>query len=87
VFQSFKNNVKRCPAFAIWGLDRMDERGRTRGNTELQKKVNPHVIFQFSWASALIYEKHTINDMLLFAGVSDYIDLGRPNVMYLIKAK
>jgi hypothetical protein len=49
--------------------------------------VNPHVIFQFSWANALDYEKRAVDDMSLFAGVSDYIALLRPNVTYLIKAK
>jgi hypothetical protein len=94
--KNFKKKNKRCPDFAIWGPDRLNQRGRVRGNTELQKKVNPHVIFSNSVgimrsttrkANALDYEKRAVDDMSLFAGVSDYMALLRPNVTYLIKAK
>jgi hypothetical protein len=85
--KNYKKNNKRVPDLAIWGPDRLNERGRTRENTELQKKVNPHVIVQFSWGNALDYEKRAIDNLSRFAGVSDYSALERPNVIYLIRAK
>jgi hypothetical protein len=32
------------------------------------------------------YEKLVVDDMVEFAAVGDYEDLGRPNIAYLIKA-
>jgi hypothetical protein len=81
---NFKKNNKRCPDFAIWGPDRLNQRGRV--SAELGKKVNPHVIFQFSWGNTLANEKAALDDMSLFAGIREYATLQRPNVLYLIKA-
>ena len=87
VSQSFARNKKRCPDFAIWGPDRLDESGAARPNADLKKFMNPHVIFQFSWANKIELEKLAVNDMSKFAGQDDFAPLGRPNVVYLIKAK
>lgn len=87
VSQSFARNKKRCPDFAIWGPDRLDESGAARPNADLRKFMNPHVIFQFCWANEIEPEKLAVNDMSKFAGQNDLAPLGRPNVLYLINAK
>jgi len=87
VSQSFERNKKRCPDFAIWGPDRLKERGRVRGNADLEKVMNPHVMFQFSWGNKIEGEKHAVDDMPMFAGWDDLASLGRPNVLYFIKVK
>ena len=76
-------NVKRCPDFAVYGPDRLHGFGVCAVNGVL---MHPHVIIQFSWTSTLAYEKCAIDDMMMFGGMGEYIDLGRPNVAYLIKA-
>jgi hypothetical protein len=49
--------------------------------------MNPHVIFQFSWGNKLEKEKLAIDDMSIYGGQGDDLaPLGRPNVLYLIKA-
>jgi hypothetical protein len=76
-------NMKRCPDFAIFGPDRLEE-GRIRkvdGDF-----MNPHVIIQFSWTNDIDKEKCAVDDMMNFAGIGEYSHLGRPNVAYLIKA-
>jgi hypothetical protein len=85
VVESYKRNMKLCPDFAIWGPDRLNEHARPRANA--RKAVNPHVIFQFSWDNKFEKEKHAVDDMTMYAGVGKYEALGRPNVVYLIKAK
>ena len=86
VNQSFNTppNAKRCPDFAIFGPDRVDNEEEIR--LVNRKSMTPHVIIQFSWTSTLAYEKCAIDDMMMFGGMDEYIDLGRPNVAYLIKA-
>lgn len=76
-------NEKRCPDFAIFGPDRMRGR-RIRGVSG--KPMNPHVIIQFSWTNDIVEEACAVDDMMNYAGVGEYHDLGRPNVAYLIKA-
>jgi hypothetical protein len=63
--KNFKKISKRCPDFAIWGPDRLTGNGWPRGNPQLEKVVNPHVIFQFGWTNTLDYEKDAIDDMSL----------------------
>jgi hypothetical protein len=87
VSRSFERNRKRCPDFAIWGPDRLNERGSVRGNAHLGKPVNPHVTFQFSWGNKIEREKLAVDDMSMYGGVGIYEPLGRPNVLYLIKVK
>jgi hypothetical protein len=87
VSKSFELNKKRCPDFAIWGPDRLNERVGVKGNAELKKVMNPHVTFQFSWGNNLEREKLAVDDMSLYAGVGEHEALERPNVVYLIKAK
>ena len=48
--------------------------------------MNPHVIIQFSWANTFANDALAVDDMMHYAGIGEYIDLGRPNVAYLIKA-
>ena len=73
----------RRPDFAIYGPDRL-VRGLVRGvNGQF---MNPHVIIQFSWKNDSNYEKCAVDDMMNFAGIGEYIDQGRLNVAYLIKA-
>jgi hypothetical protein len=76
-------NEKRCPDFAIYGPDRLTEQDIRIVNG---RDMNPHVIIQFSWANSIAKEKCAVDDMMNYAGVGEYIDLGRPNVAYLIKA-
>lgn len=86
-YEKFKNH-KRNPDFAIWGPDRLDASKRTltiKIDTNLRKKWNPHVIFQFSWGNSFVKEKRAVNDMSEFAGIDDFAPLERPNVIYLIK--
>jgi hypothetical protein len=86
VSESYQRNKKRCPDFAIWGPDRLNERGSVRGNLDLGKVMNPHVIFQFSWGNIIEQEKKAIDDMSMFAGQGDLVSLELPKVLYLIKA-
>ena len=85
VNQSFNTppNARRRPDFAIFGPDRLNGLSIRKVNG---KSMTPHVIIQFSWTSTLAYEKCAIDDMMMFGGMGEYIDLGRPNVAYLIKA-
>ena len=77
-------NVKRCPDFSIYGPDRLEGREIRIVNGKL---MNPFVIIQFSWTSTFSNEKCAIDDMMNYAGVgAEYMDRGRPNVAYLIKA-
>jgi hypothetical protein len=76
-------NMKRRPDFAIYGPDRLDK-GKVRGVDG--DYMNPHVIIQFSWTNDIDYKKCAVDDMMNFAGIDEYIDQGRPNVAYLIKA-
>ena len=77
-------NVKRCPDFAIFGPDRVTGLDVRSVDDEY---MNPHVIIQFSWANDMAKEVLAVDDMMNYAGVGEsYIDLGRPNVAYLIKA-
>ena len=76
-------NVKRCPDFAIYGPDRLDDEGEVR--VVNGKSMNPHVIIQFSWTTPLAKEKCAIDDMMMYGGTGEYIHLGRPDVAYLIK--
>ena len=81
-FNSPKNE-KRCPDFGIFGPDRLTG---NRIRIENGDFVNPHVIIQFSWSDNIAKEKCAVDDMMHFAGIGEYIHLGRPNVAYLIKA-
>ena len=76
-------NEKRCPDFAIYGPDRL-----TGGEIRIVNEdvMNPHVIIQFSWTNSLANETCAVNDMMNFAGIDEYIHLGRPNVAFIIKA-
>ena len=76
-------NVMRCPDFAIYGPDRLDGHRIRKVNG---KRMNPHVIIQFSWTSTFANKKCAIDDMMNYAGIGEYIHQGRPNVAYLIKA-
>ena len=75
-------NAKRCPDFAIFGPNRLDEDGIRSMNGVY---MTPHVIIQFSWTNTLAYEKCAVDDMMNYAGVGEYIHLGRPIVAYLIQ--
>jgi hypothetical protein len=84
---SFERNKKRCPDFAIWGPDRLTECGKIRVIANLKEQMNPHVIFQFSWGNKLEKEKLAIDDMSIYGGQGDDLaPLGKPKVLYLIKA-
>jgi hypothetical protein len=61
--------MKRCPDFAIWGPDRLNESEIPRANAG--KAVNPHVIFQFSSCNKFKKEKHAVDDMTMYAGVGE----------------
>jgi len=76
-------NMKRCPDFAIFGPDRLDKGKFRKVDGDY---MNPHVIIQFSWTNDIDYKKCAVDDMMNFAGIDEYIDQGRPNVAYLIKA-
>jgi hypothetical protein len=84
VAESYERNKKRVPDFAIWGPDQLDEDGLPHANAG--KAVNPHLIFQFSWGK-FEKEKLAVGNMTMYAGLGNYEALGRPNVVYLIKAK
>ena len=81
-FNTPKNMLRR-PDFAIFGVDRLED-GIVRPVNG--RGMNPHVIIQFSWTNDIDYEKCAVDDMMHFAGIGEYMDLGRPNVAYLIKA-
>jgi hypothetical protein len=85
VSNSYQGNMKRVPDFAIWGPERLCERGGPSYIDETP--VTPHVIFQYSWGNKFENEKHAVDDMTMFAGVGKDEALLRPNVVYLIKAK
>ena len=80
---STPKKMKRRPDFAIFGPDRLED-GEIRGVN--WKFMNPHVIIQFSWTNDIYNEKCAVDDMMHYAGIGEYMDLGRPNVAYLIKA-
>jgi hypothetical protein len=78
---------KRCPDFAIYGTERLNQHGRPKRNKDDKDQImNPHVVIQFGWSNEDEYEEHAIDDMMNYAGVGEYRKLERPNVAYLIKA-
>ena len=80
-----KNHL-RVADFAIFGPNRLEgQRGRIR--TVNKRYMNPHVIFQFSWANNIVKKALAVDDMMHHAGMGEYNDLGRPNIAYLIKTK
>jgi hypothetical protein len=79
-----KNHL-RVANFAMFGTDRLEGRFIRKVKT-MRKRMNPHVIFQFSWTNDIVEEALAIDDMMHHAGVGEYNGLGRPNAAYLIKA-
>ena len=81
-----RRNKKRCPDFAIWGPDRVDQDGDdSLFDVRLGKSMNPHAIFQFSWGNGIEKEKCAVDDMSMYAGTEDLAPLGLPKMLYLIK--
>ena len=82
---NWPKNEKRRPSFAIFGPDRLDGRKIRIVNGNY---MNPHVIVQFSCTcnNDIKEDVCAVDDMMHYAGVGEYIHLGRPNVAYLIKA-
>ena len=76
-------NESRRLHFAIYGPDRLEGRRFRIVNWDF---MNPHVIFLFSWTNNAAEEKCAVDDLMHYAGIGDYIHLGRPNSTYLIKA-
>jgi hypothetical protein len=84
-----RGSGERQPDFAIFGPERVNNRKKAKKKVVQDGQsliVNPHVIIQFGWANQDEYEQYAIDDMMNYAGVRKYNELGRPNVAYLIKA-
>ena len=77
-------NERRYPDLAIFGPDRFDEDGIRIVNADM---MNPHVIIQFHWKNNNNVEQDpfAVDDIMHYAGMGEYIHLGRPTVAYLIK--
>ena len=82
---NWPKNEKRCSDFVIFGPDRLDGRRIRKVNGS---SMNPNVIVQFSCTcnNDIKEDVCAVDDMMHYAGVGEYIHLGRPNVAYLIKA-
>ena len=80
-----RGSGERHPDFVIFGPERLDESGDPKEGEKMKLPVNPHVIVQFGWANEHSYEEFAIDDMMNYAGVNKYSELGRPNVAFLIE--
>lgn len=83
-------HAKRCPDVAFWGYSRCYTNNNKKLKVKLVdqdtgKRMDPHVVVQFSWKNDETYEVGAINDLMNRTGVG--IGNEAINVGYLVKVR